>query len=124
MNFGEVSTMTNETSALLKHGGWGIAIGAVIAMVIGFTWGGWVTGSTSKERSAEAVLASRAAICVAQFMKAPNHEAQLKAFKETDSWKRGEFVEKGGWDKMPGEQEAKGSVSRACSDGIEMLVEK
>jgi hypothetical protein len=116
--------MTNETSAMLKHGGWGIAIGAVIAMGIGFSWGGWVTGGTSKERSEEAVLAGQAAICVAQFMKAPNHEAQLKAFKETDSWKRSEFVSKGGWDKMPGQETAGGSVSNACADGIEVLVEK
>ena len=116
--------MKSETAAQLKYGGWGIVIGAVIAMVIGFTWGGWVTGSTSQERSDEAVLASRAAICVAQFMKAPNHEAQLKAFQDTDSWKRREFVEKGGWDRMPGQETAGGTVSRACADGIEVLLEK
>ena len=116
--------MKGETSARLKYGGWGFAIGAVIAMVIGFTWGGWLTASSSKEKTDQAVLASRSAICVAQFMKAPNHADQLKTFKETDSWKRSEFVEKGGWDKMPGEQAAHGSVSRACADGIEVLLEK
>jgi alpha/beta superfamily hydrolase len=116
--------MKSETAAQLKYGGWGVAIGAVIAMVIGFTWGGWVTGSTSQERSDEAVLASRAAICVAQFMKAPDHEEQLKAFGATDSWKRREFVEKGGWDKMPGEETARGFVSRACADGIDVLLKK
>ncbi len=116
--------MTNETSAKLKFGGWGIVVGAVIAMIIGFTWGGWVTGSTSKEKSDAAVLASRSAICVAQFMKAPNHEDQLKALQATDSWKRSEFVEKGGWDKMPGETTANVSVSRACADGIEVLLAK
>jgi len=38
-------------------------------MVIGFAWGGWVTGSTSQTRSDAAVLASQAAICVAQVVK-------------------------------------------------------
>jgi hypothetical protein len=55
----------------------------------------------------EAVLASQAAICVAQFMKDPNHEEKLKELGELDSWKRAEFIEKGGWDKMPGQANAK-----------------
>ena len=116
--------MTSQKSAELKYGGWGLALGAVVVMVIGFTWGGWVTAGTANENTTAAVLASRSAICVAQFMKAPNHEAQLKAFKEADSWKRSEFVEKGGWDKMPGEDTARGFVSRACADGIGVLVDK
>jgi hypothetical protein len=116
--------MTNETTAKVKYGSWGVAIGAAVAMVIGFSWGGWVTASTSNERTAEAVLASRSAICVAQFMKAPNHEAELKAFQEVDSWKRSEFVEKGGWAMMPGEETAKGGVSQACAEGIEVLITK
>lgn len=116
--------MKSETSMKLKHIGWGIVIGAVITMVIGFAWGGWVTGGTSLERSGEALLASRSAICVAQFMKAPNHEAQLKAFQATESWKRRQFVEEGGWDKMPGQATAEDSVSRACADGIEVLLDQ
>lgn len=116
--------MNAQNSARLKYGGWGAVIGAVIAMVVGFTWGGWVTSNTAGEMSAEAVLASRAAICVAQFMKAPNHEQQLKAFEETDSWKRREFIEKGGWDKMPGQETARSYVSGACVDGIEVLLAK
>jgi len=116
--------MKSETAAQLKYGGWGLVLGAVIAMVVGFWWGGWVTGGTSMERSAEAVLASRAAICVAQFMKAPDQEAQLKAFQATDSWKRSDFVTQGGWDKMPGDETAKGFVTRACADGIEALLAK
>ena len=116
--------MSNETSAKLKNGGIGFVIGAVIAMILGFTWGGWVTAGTVQEISDEAVLASRAEICVAQFMKAPDHKAQLKIFKETETWKRPEVVEKGGWDKMPGEEIARGFVSRACVDGIEVLLEK
>jgi alpha/beta superfamily hydrolase len=108
----------------MKYGGWGIAIGALVAMVIGFTWGGWVTAGTAREKTDEAVLASRSAICVAQFMKGPDHEANLKAFQDTDSWKRRDFVEKGGWDKMPGQETANGFVSRACADGIELLLTK
>jgi len=70
-------------------------------------------------------LASQAAICVAQFMKQPNHEEKLKELKELDSWKRAEVIEKGGWDVMPGQEKAEDyAVARACADGLELLFEK
>jgi hypothetical protein len=57
-------------------------------------------------------------------MKAPDHGANLAAFKAEESWKRYEVIEKGGWDRMPGQTEAMGSVSRACADGVEILLDK
>jgi hypothetical protein len=116
--------MKAETGLKVKYGVWGLICGAVIAMIIGFAWGGWTTSNTSQKMSDEAVLASQAAICVAQFMKDPNHEAKLKELEGMDSWKRSEFIEKGGWDKMPGQKEAGYSVSRACVAGIEVLIKK
>ena len=64
-------------------------------------------------------MASQAAICVAQFMKEPNHKEKLEELRELDSWKRGEFIEKGGWDIMPGQEKADYLVTRACADGLE-----
>ena len=115
--------MSSERSAMMKFGIWGAAIGAALVMVVGFTVGGWMTTTTAEKLSTEAVLASRTSVCVGQFMKGSNHETDLKAFKETDSWKRREFIEKGGWDKMPGEDTAHNYVSRACAEGIENLLE-
>ena len=57
-------------------------------------------------------------------MKDPNHEEKLKEFGKVDSWKRFEFIERGGWDKMPGQEKADWGVARACADGLELLVEK
>jgi hypothetical protein len=90
-------------------------------MVVGFVWGGWTTAGTAQTMTQEALLASRAAICVAQFMKQPNHEEKLKEFMEINSWRRAEFIEKGGWDKMPGQEEASHAVAQACTDGLELL---
>ena len=37
-------------------------------------------------------------------MKQPNHEKKLKELEEiSSSYTRAEFIEKGGWDKMPGQ---------------------
>jgi hypothetical protein len=116
--------MKPETAAKMKYGVWGLICGAVIAMIIGFAWGGWTTSGTTQTMTKEAVLASQAAICVAQFMKQPNHEAKLKELEAVSSWQRAEVIEKGGWDKMPGQTKAGYAVARACVDGLELLFKK
>src|SRR5271170_1396765 len=49
----------------------GVAVGAVATLVIGFSWGGWVLGSSAKEMaenaSTSAVIAAIAPICADQF---------------------------------------------------------
>jgi hypothetical protein len=116
--------MKPETAAKIKYGVWGLIGGAVIAMIIGFAWGGWTTSGTTQTRTKEAVLASQAAICVAQFMKQPNHDEKLKALEQVSSWQRAEAIEKGGWDKMPGQEKADYAVARGCADGLELLMKK
>ncbi|NWF54308.1 MAG: hypothetical protein HXY45_05895 [Syntrophaceae bacterium] len=116
--------MKAETSGKVKFGIWGLIVGAVVAMTIGFAWAGWVTHSTAQKMSDEAVLASQAAICVAQFMKQPNHQEKLKELAAVDSWKRPEFIEKGGWDKMPGQEKGGSYVAQACVKGLEVLASK
>jgi len=117
--------MEPERAGRVKYGVWGLILGALIAIVAGFAWGGWRTGGTSQRITDEALLATRAAICVAQFIKDPNYKENLKQLKETDSWERATLIEKGGWDKMPGEEKASTfTVSRACADGLELLAEK
>jgi len=93
-------------------------------MIIGFAWGGWTTSGTTQTMTTEAVLASQAAICVAQFMKQPNPEEKLKALAEVSSWQRAEVLEKGGWDKMPWQEKAGHAVARACADGLGVLIKK
>jgi hypothetical protein len=114
--------MKAETEIKLTYGFWGTIGGAVIAMIIGFNWGGWTTSSTTKKMSEDAVLASRAAICAAQFMNAPNHALKLKEYQEASSYMRTGVIEKGGWDKMPGQEKAAWGVSSPCVAGIDVLL--
>jgi len=116
--------MTAEMEVKTKFGIGGLICGAIIAMIIGFGWGGWVTASTNQKTTDTAVLASQAAICVAQYIKEPNSQEKLKEFAAIDTYKRGEFIEKGGWDKMPGQKEASYGVRNACVDGLEVLIKK
>ena len=116
--------MKVESAAKVKFGIWGLIGGAVIAMILGFVWGGWTTASTAHGMTQKAVVASQAAICVAQFVKQPNHDKKLKEFEEITSWSRSEFIEKGGWDKMPGQAKADPDGARACADGLALLIKK
>ena len=115
-------TITPATDAKIKFGLWGFVSGAGIAMLIGFMWGGWTTSSATQKMSDEAVLTSRAAICVAQFMSAPSHTAAIKEFQGMDSYQRPSLIEKGGWDRMPGEEKASWGVSSACVTGLEARI--
>lgn len=96
---------------------------AIATMVIGFGWGGWVTGGTAAKMSAEAALNGRAQLvasfCVGQFEKAPDAAAQLALLKKTDNiWERGKFIEKGGWATMPGEKAPVDGAAALCAKDL------
>ena len=116
--------MKPETTGKIIYGVGGLIVGAVITIIIGFAWGGWTTFRTTQWMAKEAVLASQAAICVAQFIKEPNHEEKFKEFKKLRSYERAEFIEKGGWDKMPGQEKAGYLVAQACAYGLELLIKE
>ena len=80
--------MTPVTAAKVKYGVWGLIGGALIAMIIGFVWGGWTTSGTTARMGEEAVLAARAAICVAQFMQQPNPQEKLQELEKVYSYDR------------------------------------
>jgi hypothetical protein len=115
--------MKPENEVKVKYGVWGLILGAGAAMIIGFSWGGWTTRGTSVAASDAAVLSTRVAICVAQFAKAPNNQ-RLKELKAIDSWDRAAYIEKGGWDRMPGEEKASDAVARPCAEGLGVLIDK
>ena len=67
----------------------GIAIGAVASMVIGFSFGGWVTGATANklaaERARSAVVKVLTPICVEKFMQNGDAQANLAALRNITS---------------------------------------
>ena len=95
----------------------GIALGAVATMVIGFMWGGWVSGSTARkmaDKSADlAVVTALAPICVAKFQGGTEAPATLAKLKATESWQQDTFIVKGGWATFPGVTEPNRDVADA-----------
>lgn len=104
-----------------KPAAWGLAGGAIAVAIIGFSWGGWVTGAkaeaTAVERANNAVVAALAPVCVEKFRHTTDAAANLTALKKLDSWSQGDFVEKGGWATLPGSSspEQVSALARACA---------
>lgn len=102
---------------------WGAVAGAVALAVVGFNWGGWVTGGTAERlaggRADAAIVSALTPICVAQFQKSANASASLAALKATQSWEQGTYVGKGGWATMPGStDEPNRQVATACAEAL------
>jgi len=114
--------MNQENKEKIQTGVWGAVGGAIVAIIIGFAWGGWVLGSNSldmgEEMAQTAVLDRLTPICVAQFNQDPERDKKLIEFKGIDSWKRGEYIRKQGWATMPFEKEPDSRISDRCSDLI------
>jgi alpha/beta superfamily hydrolase len=101
---------------------WGAVGGAAVLAIVGFNWGGWVSGSTAEAaavaRVDAAVVSALAPVCVAKFRRDTEAEANLVALKKADSWSQGDFVEKGGWATVADSTATAqvSSVAKACSD--------
>jgi hypothetical protein len=98
---------------------WSCVASAVLTMIIGFTWGGWVTGGTARQMAVtmadDTVVKRLAPICVVQSTRDLGKSGKLVALKEESSWQRGEYIGKQGWATMPGEKEPDRKVAEACA---------
>jgi hypothetical protein len=106
---------------------WSLMGSVVLTMIVGFAWGGWVTGGTSQKladkTAEEAVVKRLAPICVLQFNRDPGKAGKLIELKATGTWQQGEYVEKQGWATMPGEEKPDSAVASMCSTLL-LLVNK
>jgi alpha/beta superfamily hydrolase len=101
----------------------GIAIGAVASMVIGFSWGGWMTGGTANrladEQADTAVMSALTPICVEKFLQNSDAKANLAVLQKISSnWEQGDYVQKGGWATQPGATASDYHLARACAEKL------
>ena len=98
---------------------WSWVASVVLTMIIGFAWGGWVTGGTARSMAEtiadDAVVKRLAPMCVTQFKQGPGMDQKLKELAKTDSWQRSEYVEKQGWATMPGEEKPDSKIAEECA---------
>jgi hypothetical protein len=103
----------------IKLGLWSALGGAIVLAIIGFNWGGWVTGGSAsamaKEFATHAVAESLGSICVEQINPESQKRQQIDQMKKPDSWDKGRFIEQQGWATMPGEEKPDTGVADACA---------
>ena len=106
---------------------WGMVAGAIALSIVGFNWGGWMTGGAAEQfartSADEAVVLALTPICVDQFQKSAGVTANLVALKEiTSTWDQRKYVGEGGWATMPGSTaEPNRKVLAACADELNKL---
>ena len=107
----------------LKPGIWGAVIGGILTMIVGFSWGGWTTGSTANQsamkRADAAVTAALVPICLAQEKSDGVKGKKLGELKAiTSSYEQTEFVMKSGWATFPGKEDPNRDVAEACASQL------
>ena len=109
--------------ALLKSGAWGAVIGSILTMIVGFSWGGWTTGSTARQvaqkQSDAAVTAALVPICLAGQKADVGRAKKLGELTAiTSTWEQTEFVMKTGWATFPGQADPNREVAEACASAV------
>ena len=106
----------------IKLGLWSAIGGAILLAIVGFSWGGWVTGGTAQKRAAEmtatAMVDRLAPLCLVRFSQDPEKDQKLEALKKTSTWQRRGYVEEQGWATMLGEKKPDSPVATECANRI------
>lgn len=103
----------------IKVGLWGAAGGAIVLAIVGFNYGGWVTGGSAevmaKQVAANAVAERLGTICVAQVNQDKAKDQKLREIKDKDLWDRGRYIDTQSWAIMPGAEKSESGVADACA---------
>ena len=98
----------------------GAVVGAIALAIVGFSWGGWVTGGSADKRAAvaahDAMVVALAPICVERFRAQGDAVNKLGELSKASSWDRGSFIERSGFATMPGSKTSDSDVARACAE--------
>ena len=111
-----------KTPEWLKPGLYGAVIGAVALAIAGFSWGGWMTGTTAKRMASDMarseVVAALVPICIENSKQDPQVAEKLAELKDASSYQRGDMLMKAGWATMPGSTDPNRQVANACGDTL------
>jgi hypothetical protein len=103
----------------------GVAVGAVVTIALGFSWGGWTLGGTAAKQSAAqadaAVVAVLSPICVLNFQSDSEADANMKALMAESSYARGRSLEKAGWATFSGAEKPTPGVAKECAQQLSAL---
>jgi hypothetical protein len=101
---------------------YGAGAGAVALAVVGFAWGGWVTGATAQKMANDASLTAVATAmtpyCLAQSKSDPRSVEILAELKAAQGYNRRGVIEKAGWATPLGTEKPNAEVAKACDTAL------
>ena len=106
------------TPEWLKPGIYGALLGAAFVGIVGFSWGGWVTGGGAEEMAnkmaQEEVIAALVPFCLDMSRTDNERMAKLATIREASSFKQRDAVMETGWATMPGTDAPDPAIAQAC----------
>ena len=100
----------------------GAAIGAVALAIVGFTWGGWVTGGTAAQMASEqsdaSVVAALLPYCIDASKSDPASAAVMTKLRDSTSYARRGIVEEAGWATPEGAEAPNRDLASACATAL------
>ncbi len=102
---------------------WSSVACVAATIVIGFSWGGWVTGGTATQLATDAATGASAqmaaADCIVRFKNGPDATAQLAALKKADSsYEQADLIKRNGWTTMPGSKDPVEGAADICARNL------
>lgn len=113
-----------KTPEWVKPGVYGAVIGAAIFGIVGFGWGGWVTGGTAHDRavamSRDDVVAAMVPVCLDLSRADPDRAAALAGIREAQAYRRRDVLMATGWATMPGTDAPNRDLAQACLASLDV----
>ncbi len=101
----------------------GAASGAVVLAILGFTWGGWVTGGTAQDmadkQTQTAVASALTPYCVLKSQNDPNRVAVQEELDKAASYQHQAIIEKAGWATPLGGEKTNHVLAQLCLTALE-----
>ena len=107
-----------DTPEWLKPGIYGAVVGAVAISIIGFGFGGWVTGGGANKlamkMSRDDVIAALVPICADMALSDVNRSQKLDVIRAASTFRQRDAVMEAGWATVPGSDEPDRDLAQAC----------
>jgi hypothetical protein len=113
-----------NTPEWLKPGIYGAVIGAAFVGIVGFSWGGWVTGGTANDRamamSRVDVAASMVPVCLDMARTDPERTSKLATIRAATTYQRRDALMEAGWATVPGTDAPNRDIAQACLAALDV----
>lgn len=111
-----------KTPTWLSPALYGAGAGAIALAIVGFTWGGWVTGAGARkmadDASSVAVASSLTPYCLERARVDPRSAELMAELKAASGFNRRGIVEKAGWATPLGSDQPVRALAQSCEQAL------